>query len=314
MSRVAQATRDDAATVPEATKFSLVCATLGRTGELARLFESLAQQTCKSFELILVDQNDDDRLLPLVVAYRSKLKIEHLRMATKGLSRARNSALPLVTGEIVAFPDDDCWYPPNVLERVRQFLEVRPDVGVLTGKSTDARGEPVGRWDSEAGSVTRANVWTRGISFAMFFRVDAIRQIGSFDPEIGVGSGTPFGSGEETDFLIRVMDAGFHPYYDPSFVIHHPSKQYTAGGVARAFSYGAGMGYVLRRRRFSARQTGRLIVRPLVGAALFLVLGRPERSRYQWSTFCGRSWGYLSAGRRRDLITAESSVPGKART
>jgi len=42
--------------------FSLICATLNREKELETLLESLAAQTYKRFELIIVDQNKDDRL------------------------------------------------------------------------------------------------------------------------------------------------------------------------------------------------------------------------------------------------------------
>ncbi len=36
----------------------------------------------------------------------------------RGLSRARNEALPRLEADVVAFPDDDCEYPDDLLERV----------------------------------------------------------------------------------------------------------------------------------------------------------------------------------------------------
>lgn len=43
-------------------KISLVVATLGRTAELQKLFQSLNGQSRSDFEVILVDQNADNRL------------------------------------------------------------------------------------------------------------------------------------------------------------------------------------------------------------------------------------------------------------
>ena len=103
-------------------KFSLIVCTLGRYEELDQLFESLRKQTYSDFEVILVDQNDKDYLNEIINEYSNEFDIRHI-FSEKGLSRARNIGLKYVSGQIVAFPDDDCWYPIDLLERVNNFFQ-----------------------------------------------------------------------------------------------------------------------------------------------------------------------------------------------
>ena|SRR5208337_53067 len=99
---------------------SLVVATVDRVAELERLFVSLDAQSYRDFEVIVVDQNPDDRLLP-VLQQHTDLAILHLRSG-RGLSHARNVGLLAAQGDILAVPDDDCWYPEQLLHCVSTWL------------------------------------------------------------------------------------------------------------------------------------------------------------------------------------------------
>lgn len=73
-------------------QFSLVLATVGRTHEVERLLCSLDRQEGATFELIVVDQNTDERLAPLLEARKNRYPILHIRAERCGASRARNVA------------------------------------------------------------------------------------------------------------------------------------------------------------------------------------------------------------------------------
>src|SRR4051794_25382327 len=109
---------------------SLVVATINRVTELDRLFCSLDRQTCTNFEVIVVDQNHDRRLLPVVAAH-PRLAIKHLR-SERGLSRARNVGLRFATGNLIAIPDDDCWYPEELVEQIEAWFASHPRYGLLS--------------------------------------------------------------------------------------------------------------------------------------------------------------------------------------
>ena len=102
-----------------APRFDLIMCTLGRTAEPRRYVESVASQTWRDLRLIAVDQNDDHRLEPTLAEFPDVPSL-HLRSPV-GLSKGRNMGLRHVTADIVSFADDDCWYPPDLLERVAAF-------------------------------------------------------------------------------------------------------------------------------------------------------------------------------------------------
>ena len=277
-------------------KVSLVLATVDRTHEVARFLASLAAQRYPELELIVVDQNADDRLLELLAVHEGTLAIRHVRSG-RGLSKARNVGLQFVSGAVVAFPDDDCWYPPGVLKLVTDLLSANAAWSGVTGRSEDGLGQTSGtRFDELPGAIDVNNVWTRGISYTIFLRRAAANTIGLFDEELGVGAGTRFGSAEETDYLIRGIRAGFHIAYVPDLVVFHPNptKVFDERTWRRARSYGAGMGRVLRKHRYRSRTVATALIRPIGGALLSTASGKLAKARYHWSVLRGRLEGLLA--------------------
>src|ERR1700742_1620555 len=95
--------------------FSLVVSTKGRTSELIPLLESLQRQTFRDFDVLVVDQNEEASLVPLL-SQAWGFPLKHLRCpGERGLSRGRNVGWRACAGRFVAFPDDDCWYEPDFL-------------------------------------------------------------------------------------------------------------------------------------------------------------------------------------------------------
>jgi glycosyltransferase involved in cell wall biosynthesis len=270
--------------------FDLVVATVGRQDELGRLLESLAAQEA-DVRVIVVDQNDDGRLDGVLAA--TPLPIERV-YSRRGLSHARNAALPLLKGELVAFPDDDCTYPPGLLTRIAARFADDPALDGLTGRAEDADGHCAASWKRDRAVLTDANLWNRAISFTIFLRRGVVEAVGAFDEELGLGSGTPWSSGEEIDYLVRAIRSGARIEYDPSLVVAHDVGADDADIGARD---GASVGYLLRKHRYSPRVLGRMLVRPVGGAGASLLRRDVARSRYHLATLAGRVRGYRGAKR-----------------
>ena len=268
--------------------FDLVVATVDRVDELGRLLASLDAQTHRAFRVLLVDQNDDDRLEPVL----GERQFEIVRLQVeRGLSHARNAALGQVQADLVAFPDDDCTLAPDLLAQVARRFAGRLDG--LTGRAIDETGHSSESWAQGPALLTRENLWNRAISFTIFLRASLVARIGRFDEQLGLGAGSPWASGEEIDYLVRALDAGARIEYDPDVVVTHRDKRVSPAALRSLGSRdGASVGYILRKHAYPKRVVGRMLIRPIGGA--FVALARRDRAQaaFQLSTLRGRLLGY----------------------
>jgi glycosyltransferase involved in cell wall biosynthesis len=284
-------------------KFSLIVATLGRSAELTRLFESLALQTHHDFEVIVIDQNDDDRAEQMVNLFIDRLDIIHLSSA-KGLSRARNVGLAHVTGDLVAFPDDDCWYPNDILETVVKRLSADVNLAGLTGRSVDKEGvNSQGRWATQSVAINRNNVWICATSYTIFLRASIFAQVGGFDETLGVGAGTPWGAGEEVNFLLRCLGHQLTLRYDPNLCVHHPEPvvELNERAFTRTRLYNRGYGRVLYLNHLPFYFVFYAILRPAVGSAVSMLRFDVPRARYYWIAARERFLGWCDKSHIRSI-------------
>ena len=204
-------------------RFSLILATVGRTVELARLFESLSVQTCRDFEVIVVDQNDDRRLAPVLDRARSLgLDICAQQLQPPNLAAARNAGIAAARGDWICFPDDDCWYESealaNVLLNNERFPHLQGMVACWVEQTIAGGGvtRPLANLQLEAWLNFKGG---DASSICLFFKRSLMERLGGFDVRLGVGQW--YGAGEETDYVLRALTAGAELGYCPSARVHH---------------------------------------------------------------------------------------------
>lgn len=269
----------------------LVMATVGRAESVVRFCEALESSAFRKVSMTVVDQAGDEgvarALERLDLTY--PLRLVH---APLGLSRARNVGLNDLHGDVIGFPDDDCLYPKTLLRSVVHTLSSNPGLDGVTCSARDQSGEAVGaRWAHRPATLTRSNIWRTAISYTIFLRREIVEAVGQFDESLGVGADTPWGSGEETDFLLRALEAGAVLRYRPDLHVVHPNKQRSPHVGA---AYGRGMGRVLRKHRFPIAESVYHCVRPAVGALVSACRGDWRESSYRISVASGRATGYLA--------------------
>jgi len=281
----------------EGPRFSLVVASLGREAELWALFDSLLQQAPVPFEVILVDQNADDRLAAVVAAFAGRMALRRVTAPVVNSSFARNAGLVHCRGEFVGFPDDDCVYPAGVLAAVAREFDADARLGVVTGAAAaPGGGLGSGRWHATRAAITRGNAFTTVICFNLFLRRDLLMRLGGFDEALGVGA--VWGACEENDLVLRALASGAAGLYDPALLVVHPDKRLTLAAAARAYRYGAGFGYVLRKHGFGLAVIGRFALRSMGGVVVGLLRGNGLAARYYWETLRGRMAGYCASRNR----------------
>jgi GT2 family glycosyltransferase len=279
----------------DALTFDLVLATVGRTGEVAEFLESLENQSYRLFRVLLVDQNHDGRLEPIVARLHDAFPLVHLT-SERGLSRARNVALESVSGDVVAFPDDDCIYPERLLEDVARALRDRPEVDGATGRTIDRDGNPSFLlWEREPTPVTRKNVWRTAVATTIFLRRSVVEGVGPFDESLGAGSGTDWGSGEETDYVLRALASGFSIGYEPGISVIHDSPEPEPGPSSERKGYLTGMGNsrVLRKHGYPLWFAAYRVLQLVAGSSYFLLRGRIPLARFYWAMARGRMVGWF---------------------
>jgi GT2 family glycosyltransferase len=290
---------------------SLVIATVNRVAELDRLLCSLEDQSYRDFEVIVVDQNSDNRLV-LLLGHHPRLVIQHLR-SERGLSRARNAGLMVARGDILAIPDDDCWYPQNLLASVTEWFQSHPGFGLLGTALRNADNNSSGpNLPATSCRCTKSNVWRCAVSPAMFMRRSVSTAVGCFNEDIGVGARSDYQSGEETDYVLRAFEHGFQMWYESSLTVHHPPMHAIERLRKTTYSFALGTGRILRVHDYPLHQVGGHLIRSLGGAAVSLCRGDLARARVYVLRGAGQLVGYI-LGRRggRRILNSAATPAGK---
>ena len=230
---------------------SLIIATLEDDGSLAACLDSLArQQAPLAFEVVVVDQNGDDRLVPVIAGFARRLDLQHRRVAFRGASRARNEGAVAARGQWLGFPDDDCSLLPGMLAELDAILCDQPDLRIVTGRTVDPAGVPnVLRWRQDALHFDRKTMFSCVTEATLLVRKDAFLAAGGFDKRFGPGARYP--AAEGIDLVNRLLDLTppGSSYYSPRIEMRHPTKipPWTHWAAARYFHYATGDGALIAK-------------------------------------------------------------------
>jgi glycosyltransferase involved in cell wall biosynthesis len=111
---------------------SVIIPTYNRRELVQRALDSVFAQTCRDFEVIVVDDGSTDGTR---AAVEGRPGVRYLFQDNAGPARARNVAMRQARGELIAFLDsDDVWWP-DFLETQIGVLERYRDVALVCARS-----------------------------------------------------------------------------------------------------------------------------------------------------------------------------------
>lgn len=226
---------------------SLVMPTLNRYDDIDLLMQSLQRQTYKNFELIVIDQNDNNKVEEIVSKYKEEIVVKYVKSDKIGLSYNRNIGIKMAKGKIIAFPDDDCVYEDDTLEKVIKFFEENDDYRLYSCKTMDANKVDCFKkmYDGRC-EISSTNIMDTltSITFFINFKNDNYTR---FDEKLGVGG--EYGSGEEIDYVLDLLSKGYKGRYFGENIIYHPAKKHSKSKekYQRDFNYGRGFGALCKK-------------------------------------------------------------------
>ncbi len=206
-------------------KYSFIIPVYNRPDEVAELLASLETQTCKDFEVIVVEDGSTVPCRDVVVQYAGRLAVHYYTKPNSGPGRTRNYGVERCQGEYVLILDSDCILPAGYLAEVEAELRRAP---------ADAFGGPDRAHDSfsdvqKAINYAMTSFFTTGgirggrkkmdkfypRSFNMGVRTDVYKALGGF-------SAMRFG--EDIDFSIRIFKGGYRCRLFPEAWVWHKRR------------------------------------------------------------------------------------------
>lgn len=220
---------------------SVLIVTYNNAGTIGDCLRSLARQTRKDFEVVLVDNASSDGTTALVesIAPSAAFPLKRFYMESNlGFAGGNRHAFRHSSGDLLALLNPDAFPEPNWLEEMVAPILSGPDIGTCASRIlsystniTDSAGDGFASWlkGFKRGEGEKADAYNEpGYVFgacagAALYRRAMLDDIGFFDEDF-------FLFHEDTDLNFRARLAGWKTFYVPTAVVHHKVRHSVGNG------------------------------------------------------------------------------------
>lgn len=190
--------------------------------KLPSMIASLAQQTLKGFEVVIVLDGSTDESENYLSQATFSFEVKIVRQENKGRAAARNTAVQHTSAELLVFLDDDVIVQPDALEKFYTNFKRGCNVQVgriaaLPGRNTELFryiSSLYEKWNRSVVVNQDATLEKPYISAANFgIRKDVFLRVGGFDERLS--------DSEDFELAVRLHVNGFPIYFFPDIVVQH---------------------------------------------------------------------------------------------
>lgn len=144
-----------------------------------------------------------------------------IAVAGKGVSRNRNAAIAMATGDLLLFADDDLTLLNHHYPALSAYFEAKPEVDFICGRLVDPDGNLRKRYSPAGTAATRFNTGKVGTP-ELAIRLSRVRDKAlKFDERFGAGAPLPLG--DEYIFLTDCLRAGLQGCHVDLTLAVHPA-------------------------------------------------------------------------------------------
>ena len=219
-------------------KYSIIVPVFNRPDEVDELLQSLTQQTCKDFEVIIVEDGSEKPCKDVCDKYADILDLHYYLKSNSGPGQSRNYGVERAHGDYVIILDSDVVLPTGYLSAVDSSL-LTPHSSLHTPPSS--LGGEAAAWGGPDASHPSFTPIQKAISYSMtsFFTTGGIRggkkKLDKFYPRsfnmgirrdvyLQLGGFSKMRFGEDIDFSYRIVEAGYKPQLFPEAWVWHKRR------------------------------------------------------------------------------------------
>ena len=213
---------------------AIIC-THNRDRYLGAAIDSLLNQDCSDYEIIVVDNASSDRTKEVVEKRLDNPLVKYVYEPELGLSVARNRGAKETSAPILAYLDDDAEASSQWLRVIANAYRENDKLAIAGGKVTlilpeghtalpnwlsEEMAGALGSYDlgSEIVYLDNPNLTPRGLNYSL--RRSFLENIGGFDPNLG-RVGKNLLSNEELLMTELALDKGWQVAYLPDALAAH---------------------------------------------------------------------------------------------